>query len=85
MKKGVLRIFTKFTGKHQCQSVFLNKLAGQRPATLLKKRLWHREAFNFIKKETLALVFSREFCEISKKTFFTEHIWATAYEYLIEF
>ena len=35
-------------------------------------------ACNFIKKETLANVFSREFCEISKNTFFTEHVWATA-------
>ena len=33
---------------------------------------------NFIKKETLAQVFSCEFCEISKNTFFTEHVWATA-------
>ena len=35
------------------------------------------EAANFIKKETLAQVFSREFCEISKNTFFyrTEHLW----------
>ena len=29
-KKGVLKIFAKFTGKHLCQSFFL------------KKRLWHR-------------------------------------------
>ena len=36
------------------------------------------EAYNFIKKETLAQVFSCEFCEISKSTFFTEHLWATA-------
>ena len=28
-------------------------------------------AFNFIKKETLAQVFSCEFCEISKNTFLT--------------
>ena len=34
---------------------------------------------NFIKKETLALLFSCEFCEIPKSTFFTEHLWATAY------
>ena len=33
---------------------------------------------NFIKKETLAQVFSCEFCEISKNTFFTEHLWTTA-------
>ena len=36
------------------------------------------DAFNFIKKETLAQVFSCEFCEISKNTFFTEHLRATA-------
>ena len=33
-------------------------------------------ACNFIKKETLAQVFSCEFCEISKSIFFTEHLWA---------
>ena len=41
-KKGVLRNFAKFTGKHLCQSLFFNKVAGLRAATLLKKRLWHR-------------------------------------------
>ena len=61
MKKGVLKIFTKFRGKHLCQSLFFNKAAGLGPATLLKKRLWH--------------TFSCEFCEISKNTFFTKHIW----------
>ena len=36
-KKGILRNSAKFTGKHQCKSLFF------RPATLLKKkRLWHR-------------------------------------------
>ena len=39
---GVLRNFTKFTGKHLCQSLSFNKVAGVRPAILLKKRLWHR-------------------------------------------
>ena len=42
IKKGVLRNFTKFTGKHLCQSLFFNKVAGLRPATSLKKRLWRR-------------------------------------------
>ena len=41
-KKGVLRNFVKFTGKHLCQSLFFNKVAGLRPTTLLKKRPWHR-------------------------------------------
>ena len=35
-------------------------------------------ACNFILKEILAQVFSCEFCEISKKSFLTEHLWATA-------
>ena len=35
-------------------------------------------ACNFIKKETLAQVFSCEFCEISKNTIFTEHLWTNA-------
>ena len=35
------------------------------------------QACNIIKKETLAHVFSCEFCEISKNTFFTEHLRVT--------
>ena len=31
-----------------------------------------------IKKETLAQVFSCDFCQISKNTFYTEHSWAIA-------
>ena len=34
VKKGVLRNFAKFAGKHLCQSLFFNKVAGL--------RLWHR-------------------------------------------
>ena len=40
--KDVLRNFAKFTRKHLCQSLFFNKVADLRPATLLKKRLWYR-------------------------------------------
>ena len=64
MKKSVLRNFAEFTRKHLCHSLFLNKVAGL--------------ACNFIKKETLAQVFSCEFCGISKNTFFTEQLWTTA-------
>ena len=39
IKKGVLRNFAKFTRKHLCQSLFFNKVAGLRPATLLEKGL----------------------------------------------
>ena len=56
-RKGVLRNFTKFTRKHLCHSLFFNKVAVLQPATLFKK-------------ETLAQVFSCEFCEISKNIFF---------------
>ena len=54
-KKVVLRNFAKFTGKRLCQSLFFNKVAGLRLATLLKKRL--------------AQAFSCEFCDIIKNTF----------------
>ena len=36
------------------------------------------QSLNFIKKESLAQVFSCEFYEISKNTFFTEHLRTTA-------
>ena len=52
-KKGFLRNFAKFTWKHLCQSLFFQKSC--RP-----------QAYNFIQKETLELVFSCGFCEISK-------------------
>ena len=55
-KKGVLRNFAKFAGKHLYRGLFLNKVAGLRPATLLKR-------------EILAHVFSCKFCENYKNTF----------------
>ena len=56
-KKGVLRNFAKFTGKHLCQWLFFRKVG--RP-----------KVSNFIKKGSLAEVFSCEFCKISKNTSF---------------
>ena len=53
-EKVVLRNCAKVTGKYLCQSLFFNKVAG---------------GCTFIKKETLAQVFSWEFCEIFKNTF----------------
>ena len=50
VRKGVPGNFAKFIGKHLCQSLFFNKVAGLRPATVLKKRLWHRRfPVNFAK------------------------------------
>ena len=36
-KKGVLRKFTKFTGRHSCQSLFFNNVAGLRPEAFLHR------------------------------------------------
>ena len=40
-EKDALRNFAKFTGKHQCQWLFLNKVVDLRPANLLKKESLH--------------------------------------------
>ena len=40
--KDVLRNFAKFTGKHLSQRLFFNKVVDLLPATILKKRIWHR-------------------------------------------
>ena len=39
--KGVLKNFTKFTGKHLCHCLFFNKVVGLRATTSFKKRLCH--------------------------------------------
>ena len=41
-EKDALRNFAKFTLKHQCQWLFLNKVVDLRPANLLKKSLCMR-------------------------------------------
>ena len=61
-KKGGLRNFAKFTGKHLYKSRLFNKVAGLRPATLLKKRLWHR-------------CFPLNFAKFLRTPFLTEHLW----------
>ena len=59
-KKAVLKSFAKFTGKR----FLLNKSLSY----LIKLQA---SACNFIKKETLAQVFSGEFCEIFRNNFFS--------------
>ena len=63
IKKGFLKISQKFTENTCARVSFLIKLK-------------EPEACNFIQKETLAQVFSCEFCGISKNTF-TEHLRTT--------
>ena len=82
-KIGVLKNFAKFTGKHLCQSLFFNKVAGLRLAILLKKRHWHR---------WFPLNFAKNF----KNTFFLRtppmpasvelyRIWMNSKAFLIDF
>ena len=70
-KKGVLRNFAKFTRKHLCKSLFFNKVAGLRPATLLKKRLWHRYLKNnsrrLLLKGCVRYIFASLFCMPKKE------------------
>ena len=60
MKKGVLKNFSKFTGK-----------------TPVPESLF--QVHSFIKKDTLARVFSFEYWEILMDTFFIEHPRTTAF------
>ena len=64
LRKGFLRNFAEFTGKHLCQCLYFNKVAGL--------------ACNLVKIETLAQVFSCEFSKVSKYSFFIEYVWGTA-------
>ena len=61
-KKGVLKNFAEFIGKHLCQSFFFNKVAALRPAILLKKKLRHR-------------CFPVSFEKFIRDSFFIEHVW----------
>ena len=49
-----------------------------RDAFLIKLQILLLRPATLFKKESLAQVFFCEFCEISKNTFFTEHLWTTA-------
>ena len=73
-KNWVLRNFAKFTRKHLCQSLVLNKVAGLRPATLLKKRLWHRW-FEFLSFWVLNFEFPVSFGKFLITPFFIEYLW----------
>ena len=42
VRKGILRNFTKFTGKYLCYRIYFHKVAGLRPATSLNKWLSHK-------------------------------------------
>ena len=60
-RKSILTNSAKFTGKHLFQSLLFNKVAALGPATLLKKRLWHR-------------YFPTNFAKFLRTPFFTKHL-----------
>ena len=61
-------MFYKFhPGKHLCQSLFFNKYADLRPATLLKKRLWHR-------------CFPVNFVKFLRTPFYIDYLWYLSLE-----
>ena len=62
-KKGVLIIFAKFTGKHLCQSLFFNKVAGV-SLQLYSKRDFDTNVFLWILR-------------IFKNAYFKEHLRTT--------
>ena len=72
IKKGLLKYFATFTGKHFCQSLFFDKGKGLRPAN---------------KTENLVQLFSCEFCEIFRNIFFYRKspVFASLSAFLVKF
>ena len=66
-KKGVLRNFAKLAGKHLCQRLIFDQVAGLRlqALTLLKKSLWYR-------------CFPETFAKFLRISFLIEHLRTTA-------
>ena len=49
-KKDVLRNFARFTGNELYQRLFFDKIVGLRPASLFKRKFWHKcFCVNFVK------------------------------------
>ena len=72
----MLKVTEAATGGALCKKRKFRKIHRK---TLVPEPFFNKaQACNFIKKETLAQVFSCEFWNISKNTFFTEHIRTTA-------
>ena len=60
-KRGVLKNFTEASGKHRCWSLFFNIVAALRLTTIIKNRLQQ--------------VFSCEFCEFLRISFYIKRVW----------
>ena len=68
-KIGFLKNFAEFIERHLCQSLFLNKITGLKPAILLKKKLWHR-------------FFGVNFAKFFRTPFLKEHLRWLLLDYL---
>ena len=90
-KKVCFKKFAKFTGKHMCQILFFNKVAGLLCSDIFAKitgyhirqslfsnKIAGLRPATLLKKETLVKLFSCHFCRIFKNTFFIERFWTTA-------
>ena len=64
IEKAILKNFSIFTGKHLRWTLFFNRVAGLKPATVLK--------------ETPTKMFFCGYCENFKKTYFQEKLQTTA-------
>ena len=85
-KLTILIVLTKFYPKIKkkiyCKNLLYSKLI-QLPWDSFTKKILLKKVAHPFKKETLAQVFFCEFFEISRNTFFTEHLWTTASEWPI--
>ena len=75
VRKDVFRNFAKFTGKHLCQSLFFNKVAGPRPGTLLEKRIWCK--FCKISKNKCFTDYPRATASAHFSRYYNYLIWST--------
>ena len=78
IKRGAHRNFTKFTGKHQCQSVFFNKVPRLRQLYL--KQEFSTGIFLWILRNVWERLFSRtppddSFCTLTPWTDFHHGFW----------
>ena len=70
------------------RKVFLEILRNSQENTLVRVSFLIKlqaSVCDFIKNKTLAQVFFCEFCEVSKNTFFTEHLWLLLYWNLTDY
>ena len=67
-KKDVLKNFAKFTEKHFCHSLFLNKVAGWKPETFSSSHWRCSVKQGVLKKVTPTKVFPCEFCKLFKNS-----------------